>query len=322
MRASIDKARNSGLHLGRGRPFSRKGSRSLQAALVGLRGEIRLSEPLGQLTSLRIGGPADALFIPHDIDDLCRAVRQARDSKVPILILGGTNVLVRDEGYRGIVMQLSRLKEVRDEPHQVVYAQAGVRMPVLLRHAMNRALSGLEWAAGIPGTVGGGIVMNAGTSLGEIKDVLQAIQIVNTRGVMRTIPASALSFAYRHARIPKGVVVAGWFQLTLSTRKKIETITKRYLRNRKNTQPLSLPNAGSIFKNSEHRSAGWLIEQAGLKGAQIGDAQVSPKHANFIVNLGAARAIDVMRLIQKVRRTVIRKTGITLQLELKIVGEL
>ena len=321
MRASIDKARTIRSRRGGGNPVSRKVPHSLQAALEGLRGEIRLSEPLGQWTSLRIGGPADAAFIPHDIDDLCRAVRQARDAKVPILVLGGTNVLVRDDGYRGIVMQLSRLREVRDEPRDVVYAQAGVRMPVLLRHTMSRALSGLEWAAGIPGTVGGGIVMNAGTSLGEIKDVLQSIQMVNARGVLRTYPASALSFAYRHARIPKGVVVAGWFQLTQSTRKRIETITKRYLQNRKNTQPLSLPNAGSIFKNPEHRSAGWLIEQAGLKGAQIGDAQVSPKHANFIVNLGNARAVDVMKLIQKVRRTVIRKTGVTLQLELKIVGE-
>ena len=320
MRASVDKAQGAKKQRDVDRPSHRNVSRNLQAALDGVRGEIRLSEPLSQLTSLRIGGPADALVIPRDLDDLCRVVRQARRATIPILVLGGTNILVRDRGFRGIVIQLSRLTEVRDEPHDVVYAQAGVRMPVLLRHAISCSLSGLEWAAGIPGTVGGGIAMNAGTSLGEMKDVLHSVQMVDPRGALLTYPASSLSFAYRRTRMPTGIVAAAWFQLARSTRKKIESVTKNYLQYRKETQPLTLPNAGSIFKNPGHCSAGWLIEEAGLKGARIGDAQISPKHANFIVNVGNARASDVIRLIEKVRRTIARKMGVSLQLELRIVG--
>ena len=299
----------------------RKVSPQLYSALEGIRGEIRLSEPLSGLTSLRIGGPADSVVIPEDIDDLCRLVRQAQAAKVPILVIGGTNVLVRDQGVRGIVVQLSRLTAIRDEPHDMVFAEAGVRMPVLLQHAISRSLSGLEWAAGIPGTVGGGVMMNAGTALGEMKDALKAIEVVGSRGTLLTRQVSDLSFGYRRAHIPKGVIVGAWFQLRPATKKKVECSTKTYLQYRKNTQPLALPNAGSIFKNPPDGSAGKLIEEAGLKGAQIGDAQVSPKHANFIINKGSARASDVIRLIQKIRRTVLKKTGTTLQLELKIVGE-
>ena len=290
-------------------------------ALEGIRGEIKLSEPLSSWTSLRIGGPADAFVAPKDVEDLCRLVRQAWASKVAIFVIGGTNVLVRDGGIRGIVVQLNRLTNIRDEPNYVVFAEAGVRMPVLLQHAVSRSRSGLEWAAGIPGTVGGGVMMNAGTSLGEMKDVLKAIELVDQRGRLITRQASDLLFGYRRARVPKGVIVGAWFQLVQATRKRIESSTKSYLQYRKNTQPLTLPNAGSIFKNPPNDSAGKLIEDAGLKGAQIGDAQVSPKHANFIVNVGKARATDVIRLIQKVRRTVLKHTGVRLQLELKVVGE-
>ena len=290
-------------------------------ALEGVRGTIKFSEPLSSWTSLRIGGPADAFVVPGDVDDLCRLVRQAWAAKVAIFVLGGTNVLIRDGGIRGIVVQLNRLTNIRDEPNHVVFAEAGVRMPVLLQHAVSRSRSGLEWAAGIPGTVGGGVMMNAGTSLGEMKDVLSAIELVDQRGRLITRQASDLLFGYRRARIPKGVIVGAWFQLVQATRKKIESSTKSYLQYRKRTQPLTLPNAGSIFKNPPNGSAGKLIEDAGLKGAQIGDAQVSPKHANFIVNVGKARATDVIRLIQKVRRTVLKHTGVRLQLELKVVGE-
>ena len=290
-------------------------------ALEGFRGTIKFSEPLSSWTSLRIGGPADAFVVPVDVDDLCRLLRQAWATKVAIFVIGGTNVLIRDGGIRGIVVHLNRLTNIRDEPNHVVFAEAGVRMPVLLQHAVSRSRSGLEWAAGIPGTVGGGVMMNAGTSLGEMKDVLRAIELVDQRGRLITRQASDLLFGYRRARVPKGVIVGAWFQLVQATRKKVESSTKTYLQYRKRTQPLTLPNAGSIFINPPNGSAGQLIEEAGLKGAQIGDAQVSPKHANFIVNVGKARATDVIRLIQKVRRTVLKNTGVTLQLELKVVGE-
>ena len=261
------------------------------------------------------------MVFPEDVEDLSQLVRQARAAKVPIFVFGGTNVLIPDRGIRGIVVQLKRFTKIRNEPNGLVFAEAGVRMPVLLQYVINHSLSGLEWAAGIPGTVGGGVIMNAGTRLGEMKDVLQAIELVDSRGVLMTRRAADLFFGYRHAQVPKGVIVGAWFQLAQSTRRKIESLTKSYLQYRKNTQPLTLPNAGSIFKNPPHCSAGRLIEEAGLKGAKIGDAQISQKHANFIVNTGEARAADVIRLIQKIRRMVAKNTGKTLQLELKIVGE-
>ena len=296
-------------------------SKKLHAAVDGIRGEIKFFEPLSPHTSFRIGGPADAVVFPEDVKDLCRLVRQARDVMVPIFVFGGTNLLIRDRGIRGIVVNLKHFATIRDESDDMVFAEAGVRMPILLQYAINRSLSGLEWAAGIPGTVGGGVIMNAGTRLGEMKDVLHAIEIVDQRGFLKIRPAADLLFGYRRAHLPKGIIVGAWFQLTHATRKKIESLTKTYLRYRKNTQPLSFPNAGSIFKNPPRSSAGRLIEEAGLKGTKIGDAQISPKHANFIVNTGEARATDVIRLIRKIQRTVAQKTGKTLQLELKIVGE-
>ena len=294
---------------------------SLRQVLDGVQGEIAYQAPLHTSTSLGIGGPADVLVIPEDIENVSRLVRQARMGKVPIFVMGGTNVLVRDGGIRGIVIQLTRLNRMRLELEDVLYAQAGVRMPTLLGHAIRRSLSGLEWAAGIPGTVGGGVITNAGTKLGEMKDVLKAIELVDDRGTVKRVEASTLVFAYRYARVPKRVIVGAWFQLVHATKKQIESRSKGYLRYRKETQPLTLPNAGSIFKNPEEGSAGSLIEKAGLKGVQIGGAQVSTKHGNFIVNAANARAVDVLRLIQKVRRVVLAQTGVKLQLELRVVGE-
>ena len=295
--------------------------RSLRQVLDGVKGEVKFHEPLASYTSLHIGGPADVLVIPANVEDITQIVRQSKVDKVPIFVLGGTNVLIRDQGIRGIVIQLSRLNRIRLDSDDVLYAQAGVRMPTLLGFAIRHAYSGLEWAAGIPGTVGGGVVTNAGTKLGEMKDVLKAIELVDDQGMIKRVEASQLSFAYRYARVPKRVIIGAWFQLSHATKKQIESFTKTYLRYRKETQPLTLPNAGSIFKNPTEASAGSLIEEAGLKGVRIGDAQVSSKHGNFIVNIGKARATDVIRLIQKVRRVVARKTGVTLQMELRVVGE-
>lgn len=286
-----------------------------------MRGEVRFEAPLRDYTSFRIGGPADVLVIPADVDDLSRLVKQAHAAKVSVFVIGGTNLLVRDQGIRGVVVSLSRLKAIRDEPDGVVYAEGGVVMPTLMRHAISRALSGLEWAAGIPGTVAGCVVMNAGTRLGEMKDAVKAVCVVDPLGRVNDCPASDIQFSYRRALLPRGIVVGVWLQLKPSQREKIESVVKEYLRYRKNTQPLTLPNAGCVFKNPEHNTAGRLIEAAGLKGARVGDAQVSEKHANFVVNLGRASAADVIALIKKVGRTVEQQTGITLELELKIVGQ-
>lgn len=293
----------------------------LRRALLHVEGEIRWHEPLAPHTSLQVGGPADVLVFPADVEDVIRVVRGARMNHIPLMVLGGTNVVIRDKGIRGIVMQLKPLTQIQEEPQHMVYAQAGVRLPRLMQFALSRKLSGMEWAAGIPGTVGGGVVMNAGTRLGEMQDVLHAVDFVTINGKRKRIEASTLSFVYRKTMLPKGIVIGAWMQLTSAAKNTIQLATKQYLQYRKTTQPLTLPNAGSVFKNPTGDSAGRLIEAAGLKGLRIGDAEVSTKHANFIVNKGAATAGQVLLLVQKVRDRVARKFGVRLKLEWKVVGE-
>ncbi len=301
----------------------RKASRkwNLRDVVDGVAGEVRFNAPLRDYTSFRIGGPADVLVVPKDLDALVRLLKQADRAKCPVFVVGGTNLLVRDGGIRGVVVSLSQLTRITDEGDGVLYAEAGVGMPSLMQSAAKRALSGLEWAAGIPGTVAGCVVMNAGTRLGEMRSAVKAVRVVSPRGVVTDYPASALRFGYRRAKVPRGVIAGVWLQLKTARREQIGKVVKDYLHYRKATQPLTLPNAGCVFKNLEEASAGKLVEAAGMKGVRIGDAQVSPKHANFVVNLGRARAADVLALIRKVRSAVRRRTGKSLQLELKIVGE-
>lgn len=194
-------------------------------------------------------------------------------------------------------------------------------MPTLIGYAIRRSLAGLEWAAGIPGTVGGCLVMNAGTRLGEMKNAVKAVRLVTMQGDVRDLPASAIRFQYRRACLPKGIVVGVWLQLRPGTSTDIARVVKDYLHYRKDSQPLTMPSAGCVFKNPPRDSAGRLLEAAGLKGMRIGDAEVSTKHGNFIVNRGHASAADVISLIHKIRRVIKEKTGIRLDLELKIVGE-
>ncbi len=294
---------------------------TIRRALSHVDGEILWHAPLASETALHVGGPADALVFPADVEDVIRIVRGARLNHIPLMVLGGTNVVIRDKGIRGIVMQLKHLTQIQEKSNQVIYAQAGVRLPRLMQFALGRMLTGMEWAAGIPGTVGGGVVMNAGTHLGEMQDVLQAVDFVTMFGKRKRIEASALSFGYRKTILPKGIVVGAWMQLSAAAKKTIQDATKQYLQYRKSTQPLTLPNAGSVFKNPEEQAAGRLIEAAGLKGLRVGDAEVSTKHANFIVNRGAATAEQVLLLVKKVRDQVARKFGIRLKLEWKVVGE-
>ena len=293
----------------------------LLLALQDVEGDIEWSVPLSTVTSLQVGGPADVLVAPKDIANVARIILGARRQHLPVVVLGGTNVVVRDKGIRGIVMQLKHLTAMKKEGSDRMYAEAGVRMPVLMQFAVRHQWSGMEWAAGIPGTVGGGVAMNAGTRLGEMKDALQAVDFVNSRGRRMRIEASALTFSYRKTILPKGIVVGAWFQLKAAAQQQIEQVTKSYLQYRKETQPLTLPNAGSVFKNPPGHSAGRLVESLGLKGLRIGHAEVSTKHANFIVNQGGATASDVLALIRKVRGLVAQQLGFHLELELKILGE-
>jgi UDP-N-acetylmuramate dehydrogenase len=294
---------------------------AIRAAVMGIRGSVRFDVPLASYTSFKIGGPADVVVEPADVDDVCRLVTQARAHGVPLFVVGGTNLLIRDGGIRGIVVHLARLRAIREETGEVLYAEGGVGMPTLIGYAVRRALTGLEWAAGIPGTVAGCVVMNAGTRLGEMKDALKAVRVVTAAGVVRDIPASAIPFEYRRARLPKGIVVGAWLQLRKGIREDIGRVVKEYLHYRRDTQPLTMPSAGCVFKNPANDSAGRLIETMKLKGLRVGDAEVSTRHGNFIVNRGRARAADVIALIGKVRREIKRQAGVRLDLELRIVGE-
>jgi UDP-N-acetylmuramate dehydrogenase len=301
-----------------GSKFEKK---DLQAAVSGLKGSVSFHASLRDYTSFKIGGPADVLVEPVDVDDVCRLVRQASARNIPWFVLGGTNLLVRDGGIRGIVVSLAKLRAIKEEPESVLYAEGGVGMPTLIGHAIRRSLAGLEWAAGIPGTVAGCVVMNAGTRLGEMKDSVKGVRLVNSKGTIIYLPVSKIPFSYRRATLPRGIVVGVWLQLKQGVRAEIERVVKDYLHYRRDTQPLAMPSAGCVFKNPPKDSAGRLIESVGLKGACIGDVEVSTKHANFMVNRGEARARDVLDLIGKVKRAVKRQAGVSLELELKIVGE-
>lgn len=305
----------------RTRAGSRFQKKNLQAAVAGLRGVVTFGAMLKGYTSFNIGGPADVLVEPADVDDVRRLVKQASARKIPLFVVGGTNLLIRDGGIRGIVVSLSKLRAIKEEPGAVLYAEGGVGMPTLIGYAIRRSLAGLEWAAGIPGTVGGCLVMNAGTRLGEMKDSVKAVRLVNMKGDVMDLPVASIPFEYRRARLPKGIVVGVWLQLRQGIRAEIEKVVKDYLHYRRDTQPLTMPSAGCVFKNPPNDSAGRLLEATGLKGLRVGDAEVSTKHGNFIINRGHATAADVIGLIGIVRRMIKHKAGVRLDLELKIVGE-
>jgi len=295
--------------------------RRLKSAVAGVRGVVRFNAQLKEYTSFHIGGPADVLAEPADVEDVARLAKQTHEQKLPIFVLGGTNLLVRDKGIRGVVVSLEKLRAIREEPGSVLYVEGGVGMPTLIGYAIRRSLAGLEWAAGIPGTVAGCVVMNAGTRLGEMKDSVKAVRMVSPNGALIDCPAEAIDFRYRRATLPPGVVVGVWLQLRPGVRADIEKVVKDYLHYRRHTQPLTLPSAGCVFKNPPNDSAGRVVEAAGLKGTSVGDAQVSTKHANFIVNQGHASAADVLSLIKKVRARIARTMGVKLELELKVVGD-
>ena len=292
----------------------------VHTVLAGMKGTVRFNEPMRPHTSFRIGGPADAYVEPTDVESLRLLMARAYDAKIPVFVMGGTNLLVRDGGIQGIVVRLVKFTGIREVEPGLVYAEGGVGMPSLLKFTMQRGLSGLEFAAGIPGTLAGCVVMNAGTPLGEMKNVVKKIRLVTHAGELSELSGDSAGFSYRRSRLPQAVVVGAWLALNKGKKSEIESTVKGLLRRRKATQPIEIPNAGCIFKNPPEESAGRLIEAAGLKGARIGDAEVSAKHANFIVNRGKATAEEILALIRLVGRTVADKSGVLLELEVQIVG--
>ncbi len=292
----------------------------VQAALTEVRGQVRLEEPMSRHTSMKVGGPADALVVPRDLEDLRRLVLGARREGIPLFLLGGTNLLVKDGGIRGIVVKLTRFQKAVQEGESLD-AEAGISFPKLSQLALKASLSGLEFACGIPGTLGGAIVMNAGTREGEIADVLESVAVMDPDGNVKTHPKKELELAYRKSKLPEGIIVGALLKLKSALPEEIRARMDTSLDHRRKTQPLHLPNAGCIFKNPVGDSAGRLIDDLQLKGRRVGHAQVSEKHANFIVNRGKATAADVLALILEIRQRVKQEKGIDLGLEVKIVGE-
>ena len=288
--------------------------------MAGIQGVVRFSEPMSKHTSFGLGGPADAYVEPAALPALQDVMKRASALKIPVFVLGGTNVVVRDGGIAGIVVRLVNFNRIEEPTDGVIYAEGGVLMPRLLKFAIQRGLSGLEFAAGIPGTLAGCVVMNAGTRSGEMSQVVRKIRMVTSTGELLDLPAEQADYRYRRSMLPPGVVVGAWLGLRTGAKDHIQSTVKQSLHRRKATQPIEMPNAGCVFKNPPGDSAGRLIEAAGLKGARLGDAQVSSKHANFIVNRGHATAGDILGLIELVVSTVAEKCGITLELEVQIVG--
>jgi len=309
----------------------RKMKEHLRSLLRDFRGVVLFDEPMSRHTSFRIGGPADALLFPEDETELARIVRTVRSKRIPFFMLGGgTNLLVGDKGVRGIVISLSsrlagdsfkRIIERGEGPNGVfIYAGAGVAMARLLKYTVQKGLTGIEFTAGIPGSLGGAIVMNAGSFGKEMGDILESVRVVDRHGNLLDIPAKEIAFNYRSTHIP-GVAVAGAvLRLQHGDPERIERTIEENLQRKKKAQPTGKPNAGSIFKNPEGMKAWELIDSVGMRGAFIGGASVSSRHTNFIVNNGGANAKDVLSLIRLIGRKVEKETGITLELEVRIVG--
>lgn len=284
---------------------------------------MRPQEPLSRHTTLRIGGPADALAFPADVADLQGLLQYAATHGIPCYILGqGSNVLAPDEGIRGWVINIARATDWVRFAGPEVEVGSGYSLPRLVQEAARQALSGLESLAGVPGSVGGALCMNAGTGGRGIGDVTVQVQAVDGVGRMQLLTREELAFSYRTSRLQAGDLVALSARLVLDPgdRGTIEDVIRKASQKRRATQPLEYPNAGSIFKNPPGDFAGRLIEEAGCKGWQVGNAQVSPQHANFIVNLGGARAADVLQLMAAVHHRVRELFGIPLEPEVRLLG--
>jgi UDP-N-acetylmuramate dehydrogenase len=308
---------------------------SLSHAFAWMRGRRYVNAPMARYTSLRVGGPADLLLVPADVGELQAIMTCASAQEVPLTWLGkGSNLIVRAGGIRGIVVslrdalsQVSMLApalEQETRPGDPVHVRVGAGVPLtrVLHLAIRDGLKGFSFAVGIPGTLGGAVVMNAGTEVGATWDVVECVRLLLPNGEMVDVRPEDVAVGYRFAALPgNGVVLEATLRAERGTPLEVREEVRQLYRSRRERQPLAYPNAGSIFKNPPGEHAGRLIDQLGLKGSRIGDAQVSGKHANFIVNRGQASVVDVLALIEYVKRRVYASTGILLEEEVRIVGE-
>lgn len=286
--------------------------------------DIRFNEMMSGYTTWKIGGPADVMIIPEAKEQLIEAVRILHLHAVPWMVIGrGSNMLVSDKGIRGVVIKLGKAFEtLRFEGTKIIVggAYSFVKLSVQTGKA---GLTGLEFAGGIPGSVGGAVYMNAGAHGSDVSRILKQAEVLLNTGEVVTMQRNELEYAYRHSilQLEPGIVLEAVFQLDTGDRKEIAAAMAAFKDRRLRTQPLKMASSGSVFRNPEHTHAAKLIEEAGLKGLRIGGAEVSALHANFIVNVGNATAEDVLALIKKIQGIVSEKYGIQLVPEVLVVGE-
>ncbi len=289
-------------------------------------GEVLFDVPLSQYTSFGIGGPADAIVFPGTSEQISNTLVFLAQEGRPFMPLGnGTNLIVRDGGYRGVLVCLKRLNHlevVEDDGGLTLKAEAGVTLADVMGRSFKDGLGGMEFCAGVPGSVGGAVKMNAGAYGREIKDVVTGVTFITLRGEMVRQKRKELHFSYRQLAVPSDrLILAAGFSLVRKNREEVRAGVEEILARRREKQPLEYRNAGSIFKNPEGVPAGRLIEEMGLKGLRIGEAKISERHGNFIVNLGGARAADVLSLIALIQDKARQERGIVLETEVCIIGE-
>lgn len=288
-------------------------------------GIVKIDEQMKKHTNFKIGGNADVFVIAKNIEEIKYVIKFSKENNIPLTILGnGSNVLVSDKGIRGIVLQIG-LKEIKVEKQEdaLVEADAGVMLGALAQVLLKQSISGFEFAAGIPGSIGGAIRMNAGAYGGEMKDIVKNVTVLNEKGEINILTNEECEFSYRYSRFTnsKEIVIKATLELPFGNENEIKAKMNEYAQSRKEKQPLNLPSAGSTFKRGSDFITAKLIDECGLKGYTSGDAQVSTLHAGFVVNLGNATAQDVLNVVNHVKQVVLEKTGKQIELEIELLGE-
>ncbi|MEX2147169.1 MAG: UDP-N-acetylmuramate dehydrogenase [Candidatus Rokuibacteriota bacterium] len=288
-----------------------------------IRGEVRFKEPLSFHTSLRIGGPADIFVIPQDVDDIRHALAFAEREQLPVNVIGGgNNLLVKDRGIRGVVLKLEGCLGRAEFHGEEAIAGAGVSLSALIREAAALNLGGMECLVGIPATIGGALAMNAGTPDGWIGNFVSGVYYLNPDGTIGEFKPAAGAVTHRTFHAPPGAVLVGCrLQLHRRPLAEIQKDIKQRLKHKKATQPLALASAGCVWKNPGPEQASRLVEKVGLKGKRLNGAEISSKHANFIVNRGGAAAADIVALMDMTRERVHAHFGIALETEIRVLGE-
>lgn len=286
-----------------------------------VKGQLRANVDLSKLTWFRVGGPAEVMFWPYDLDDLSYLLKELPQD-IPITIIGtGSNIIVRDGGVPGIVVRLNRTFNHISINNRIIKVGSGVSNLTLANFARDHNVTGLEFLYGIPGTVGGAIFMNAGCYGSEIKDVVKEIEVVNSQGNVSKLSSSEIEFGYRQSKLPDGLVVLG-AELQVSSSNNILISKKMDLirKERETSQPMKKATGGSTFTNPQGKKAWKLIHEAGCRGMSIGGASVSEKHCNFLINRGSASALDLENLGEEIRKRVFENSGIKLSWEIKRIG--